>query len=149
MALTAIFHFEPRDWMNAGAPIDLRNAIRRDDGPESEGCWIDYLADTGDSPRLVWQLAYLLQQRSLKGYVNDVDQAQLLAHAPGGAVRELPRGAMLVRGGDTAYPIATRRRLLERVRAPYIWARQDLAGTAADPALDPPVALLGIPGNHD
>src|SRR6185295_11265900 len=86
IVLSAVLHLELRDWMNAGEPIDLRNAIvpaagaAGAAGKESAGCWIDYLSDTGDSARLVWQLAYLLQQPSLEVHVSDADQDRLVAH---------------------------------------------------------------------
>src|SRR5437588_234572 len=57
IAITALFKFDPRDWMTPGPPIDLTAATTPAAGEESEGCWIDYLSDTGDSPRLVYQLA--------------------------------------------------------------------------------------------
>ncbi len=121
IALSAMFKFDPRDWMTAHT-IDLHD--RAIDG----ACWIDYLADTGDSPELVYRLARLLQQDEL---------------VVGG--ERLPRGVALVMGGDTAYPIATRRRLIQRVRAPFIWAFDELGKAEADPR----VRLLGVPGNHD
>lgn len=127
--------FDLRDWMTA-APIDLRGRSatcppgtaspgRNSDGEPSE-YWLDYFADTGDSPRLVYLLARLIQAEHV-----DV----------GG--RRLPRGRALIVGGDTGYPVADRITLVERVCAPFVWARQRIA--------NPPdgVALLAIPGNHD
>jgi hypothetical protein len=128
IVLSGLFDFDPRDWMAAGQAIDLRAAITGD------GCWIDYMADTGDSPRLVFQLAYLMQQKSLT--VADADHTFAL-----------PAASLLVMGGDTAYPVATRRRLVERIRAPFIWARRAL-GDRAVPE-EPARPLVGIPGNHD
>jgi len=118
--------FDLRDWMTA-APIDLRSpagVAPGDDDPTE--CWLDFFADTGDSPRLVYWLARLIQAEHL-----DV----------GG--RRLPRGRALLLGGDTGYPVADRVTLVERVCAPFVWARQRVA--------NPPdrVALLAIPGNHD
>src|SRR5690348_6924958 len=65
IVVSSISDFDPRDWMSPGEPIVLTTgAIVPAAGQEPEGAWIDFLADTGDSPRLVFQLAYLLQQSS-------------------------------------------------------------------------------------
>jgi hypothetical protein len=50
--------FDLRDWVTPNT-IDVE--IPDDD----DECWIDFLADTGDSPRLVYRLAQLLQRSSL------------------------------------------------------------------------------------
>src|SRR4051812_7387006 len=62
IAISAIYDFDPRDWMRPEA-TDLTN-LASDDG----AAWIDFVADSGDSPRLVYQLAYLLQQDRLTVY---------------------------------------------------------------------------------
>lgn len=137
IAISSVFDFDPRDWMSPGEPILLDDpALQEADG----SLWIDFLADSGDSPRLVYQLAYLLQQPSLEVRVKEGDQHFCLD-------QPLPRGRALIFGGDTSYPIASRRRLLERIRAPFIWARQELARRGLLSQLN--VTLLGIPGNHD
>lgn len=144
IGISAIFSFDPRDWMHAGEPLDLTDKSRCVDG----AFWFDFVADSGDSARLVYQLAYLLQQPTLEVRAEKDGLLYPLSE-------RLPRGVALVFGGDTAYPIATRRRLLERIRAPFIWAKHDLAKHAhveqAHGAAHTPsdVYLLGIPGNHD
>ncbi len=60
-----------------------------------------------------------------------------------GAVRELPRGDILMWGGDTAYPVATADEIHRRVVQPY----NEVLRLA--PAPRPARVLLGIPGNHD
>ena len=136
MLVSAASEFDPRDWMSPGAPIELDDETLQDDG----ALWLDFLADTGDSPRLVYQIAYLLQQPSLAVFDRAGTDLKPLA-------KPLPQGRVLVFGGDTSYPIATRRRLLERVRAPFIWARRDLRDRGL--LSERKVHLLGIPGNHD
>ena len=126
IAISKLFDFNPQDWMSGDAPIDLTQLA------DGEACWIDYLSDTGDSPQLVYRLARLLQQPALT--------------LPGLAA-PLPQGAVLVLGGDTAYPIATRRQLLERMRAPFLWARRSLRAAGALSPRRP--VLLGVAGNHD
>lgn len=126
IALSGLYQSDPRDWMEAGPPVDLTD--------EADGeAWIDFVADTGDSPRLVYQLAYLLQQKQL---------------TVGG--RTLPRGRALVFGGDTAYPVADPARLVERILAPVQWARDRLRNEDGGAHFDERVVpILGIPGNHD
>ena len=55
----------------------------------------------------------------------------------------LPRGDILLFGGDTAYPVATGREILRRVVQPWNEVLQDV-GTGGRRRV-----LLGIPGNHD
>jgi hypothetical protein len=112
--------FDLRDWMSPGPLLSLGAS------PDTSEHWIDYLSDTGDSPRLVYLLASALYQPDLDG-----------------GDRRLPRGSLLLIGGDTAYPIADRMSLAERVQAPFVWAK-DGPVEAADRRL-----LFGVPGNHD
>src|SRR6185503_29756 len=156
MLLSGLFKIDTRDWMVANT-IDLRDQATTDDHGRP-CCWIDFLADTGDSARLVYQLAYLLQQPELE-VRNPL--APRGARDTGTLPAPLPRGVALIIGGDTAYPIATREQLVQRIRAPFLWARHDRE--AAEQAakrhdrpverraapVDPPVKLLAIPGNHD
>jgi hypothetical protein len=55
---------------------------------------------------------------------------------------ELPRGQVLLLGGDLAYPVATVREITRRLIVP--WNR--VLDTLAD---ESPRLLLGVPGNHD
>ncbi|MEZ4400768.1 MAG: hypothetical protein R3B06_12155 [Kofleriaceae bacterium] len=134
MVAASLTQADVRDWMDAGGPIDL-TALATDDQP----MWLDFLADTGDSPLLVYRLAYLLQQATLD--VVDGRGAPLPAR--------LPRGQALVIGGDTAYPVADHTALLERVRAPFVWARQQLRADGQGADLPRDVPIVAIPGNHD
>ena len=142
--MSGLFKVDNRDWMVANT-IDLRSCATDDAAAPGEPCcWIDFLADTGDSTRLVFQLAYLLQQPALE-VLAPVGADRV--HHGRTLERPLPRGCALIIGGDTAYPIATRDQLVQRLRAPFVWARRALGDGAAP--LEPPVKLLAIPGNHD
>lgn len=97
---------------------DLTQCIK----PDAEGAvWIDYVADLGDG----FDAAFLLVQPSI---------------TVGG--KQLPRGSLLIFGGDEAYPHAGRDEYTIKVRKPYSFASPDVAGRD-------PVPLLAVPGNHD
>jgi hypothetical protein len=170
--------FDIRDWMSAspippprGEPVAAEEPAAAEEPPadpppqqdgEPAECWLDYVSDTGDAPRLVYRLAYLLQQDELP--VEPLDDApepppfwrwlrrpRTTVPAPGNAsvtVRTLPRGSVLLIGGDTAYPVADEPSLNERVRAPFVWARERLAreGKLVEATR---VRLYGLPANHD
>jgi hypothetical protein len=136
--LSSVAKVDLRTWMTAGEVVDLTQEIVGDRGEPC--CYIDFLADSGDSQRLVYQLARLLKQ----------EQLTVTSWQDGKEVIErLPRGSLLVIGGDTAYPIATHRRLLERIRAPFKWAHDGLADAEKRALERRPVSLLAVPGNHD
>jgi hypothetical protein len=135
IVLSSLVKIDLRNWMTAGSVIDLAPRAEND-----EPYYIDFLADTGDSQRLVYQLARLLKQERLevKRWENGEENSTFL-----------PRGSLLVLGGDTAYPIATHRRLIERVRAPFHWAHDELTDAQKAELERQPVTLLAVPGNHD
>ena len=66
-----------------------------------EPVWIDYVSDLGDGFDATYAIAYLLAQRSLK--VDD---------------HELPRGSVVVMGGDEVYLYATTQDYVLRMRHP-------------------------------
>jgi hypothetical protein len=88
--------------------------------------WIDYVADLGDGFDATYAIAYLLAQRSIA----------IEGHPP------LPRGEILIMGGDEVYPTAKREDYIVKLRKPYGFAFPDIAEGE-----HPPVLLL--PGNHD
>jgi hypothetical protein len=101
---------------------DLTQCIKTD----AEGAvWIDYVADLGDGFDATYAIAFLLAQPSIQ-----VDG------------KNLPRGSLLIFGGDEAYPHAGREEYTRKIRKPYSFASPDLAGCD-------PVPLLAVPGNHD
>ncbi len=103
-----------------GNLIDLTDVS----GPR-EDFWFDYTADIGDGFDATYTVAALMAQDALV-----VD----------GADQPLPRGSMLVLGGDEVYPTASSKAYDDRMVGPY---------RAALPAADPQPLLLALPGNHD
>ena len=109
-----------------GGYLDQREIFAsRDQGvfehDQDEELWLDYVADIGDGFNATYSIAYLLAQHRL-----EVDGERL------------PRGSVLVMGGDEVYPAANWREYEHRMKGPY---------EAANPAS--PVSLYAIPGNHD
>jgi hypothetical protein len=125
-----------------GAYADQREvqaALAREVDPCSyvdEGeIWIDYVSDLGDGFDSTYTVAWLLAQ----------DRLQLREPAAGGGegkVHDLPRGRVLVMGGDQVYPTASREEYTNRMSGPYE------AALPCRPADDHP-DLYAIPGNHD
>ena len=98
------------------------------DAPRDE-LWLDFICDTGDGWNSTYAVAYAAAQRALR-----------VAHE-GGAI-DLPRGDVLVFGGDEVYPTPSREEYQRRLVAPYTAAFGD-----DEPAERPHV--YAIPGNHD
>jgi hypothetical protein len=92
--------------------------------------WLDFLADTGDG----WDSTYAMAQL--------VTQADL---NPAGAPAALPRGQILVLGGDLVYPTASPDSYDDRFLHPF---EEALATAPAAAKADMP-DLYAIPGNHD
>ncbi|KAB2904945.1 MAG: hypothetical protein F9K40_06795, partial [Kofleriaceae bacterium] len=127
--------FDLRDWMTAeprGIALHHEGQPRPEDDTGDGAYWFDFVADTGDAPALVYCLGRALQRKELV-----VEQ--------GGKRVTLPRGRMLVVGGDTAYPVADKTALCERWQAPLVWASRQ--PDSARPAS--PLPVFAIPGNHD
>ncbi|HEX6391107.1 MAG TPA: metallophosphoesterase, partial [Solirubrobacteraceae bacterium] len=87
--------------------------------------WIDYLSDTGDGWEATYTMAWLLAQESL-----DFDG------------EALPRGRVLLLGGDQVYPTAEPVAYEDRFIGPFA------AALPKTDAIDKP-DLYAIPGNHD
>jgi len=88
-------------------------------------CWFDFVADLGDGFDATYTIASLLAEESLTPQRTD---------------RVLPRGSLLVLGGDEVYPTASAEAYEDRMTGPY---------RAAFPHADQPPTLLALPGNHD
>jgi hypothetical protein len=127
-----------RDWMRAEDAPHFLDRVSRVLGAASGGdslaerlgrpVWIDFVADTGDDHDLSRAVARMLFA------------TYALADGEGCT---LPRGDVLIFGGDTAYPAATGPELERRLLRPWNGVLQE-AGEG-----DRPRVLLGIPGNHD
>ncbi|MGD9905258.1 MAG: hypothetical protein AB7U83_17460 [Vicinamibacterales bacterium] len=101
----------------------------RRDAPRDD-IWIDFTCDTGDGFNSTYAVAYAMAQPSLT-----VD-------GPDGAPVTLPRGDLLVFGGDEVYPTPSREEYQRRLVAPYTAAFGD-----DEPEERPHV--YAVPGNHD
>lgn len=107
----------------AGEPADADGIY---DYSAGDTMWIDYIADTGDGWDSTYSIAYYASQPELK---------------PQGIDQPIPRGEILIFGGDEVYPTASRQVYRERLIGPFETA---LART------DPPNPhVFAIPGNHD
>jgi hypothetical protein len=139
LAVTAASNqLDLRDWMRPERPQTLLDRVGSVLNASPDGAslaerlgrevWIDFVADTGDD-------------HDLSGAVGRMLFAEYTL--TGSEPRTLPRGDVLMFGGDTAYPAATAHELERRLLQP--WNRV-IAGTAED---DRRRVLLAIPGNHD
>jgi hypothetical protein len=97
-----------------------------DDWPDGGELWMDYAADTGDGFNATYSVAYLLAQPSLT-----VDG------------HELPRGEVLVLGGDQVYPTASGQQYEDRFKGPF------RAALPERPVGGPAPRLYAVAGNHD
>ncbi|MCU7724181.1 metallophosphoesterase [Actinoplanes sp. KI2] len=88
--------------------------------------WLDYVADLGDGFHSTYSVAWLLAQRQL---TLDGD--------------ELPRGRLLLMGGDQVYPLASGDAYENRMKGPY------RAALPEPPPDQPRPTLFALPGNHD
>lgn len=94
--------------------------------PDTTGdCWFDYVSDLGDGFDATYTIASLLAEESL---------------TPHGSEGPLPRGSMLVLGGDEVYPTASAEAYEDRMTGPY---------RAAFPYAEKSPLLIALPGNHD
>ena len=104
--------------------------------PDAEGgLWWDHVADLGDGFDPTYTVAMLLAADRL-----DVDGPSG-SQAPPDPLT-LPRGRLLVLGGDQVYPTPSSPAYEDRMKGPY---RAALGPGAADPA---PI-MVALPGNHD
>lgn len=98
------------------------------DFTDNETLWIDYVSDMGAGWNSSYSVAYLLGRQKL-----DIKQ--------GATNHELPRGNILVMGGDQVYPTPSWKDYNDRLKAPY---RCSLPYVSQNQP-----SLLAIPGNHD
>ena len=132
---------DTRDWMRPERPHELLGHAGRvlkapvSDAPTlverlGRPLWIDFVADTGDD-------------RDVSASVARLVFAEYARAGEGPESEILPRGDLLLFGGDTAYPVSTGREILRRVIQPWNEVLQEI-GTGGRRRV-----LLGIPGNHD
>jgi hypothetical protein len=126
---------DSRDWMRPNAPEDLLASAARvlkvnEHAPSlaealDRPIFIDFVADTGDDRDVSAAVGKMISQT----YTIDG--------------RVLPRGDMLVFGGDVSYPVATAEEIHHRLIMPWNESLRELRSSQ-----DRRV-LLGVPGNHD
>jgi hypothetical protein len=100
------------------------------DYSERPELWLDYVADVADGFDATMSVASVLAWEKVH-----------VAEPADGLTHDLPRGDVLVMGGDQVYPTADYPTYRDRLIGPY---------RAARPAEgDRPADLFAIPGNHD
>jgi len=100
------------------------------DYSDKKEVWFDYLADLGDGFDSTYTLARLLAKEELT--IKDKASDKII-----------PRGDLLIMGGDQVYPVASRQGYLNRLTGPYNIA---FPLNQNDPKAP---HLYAIPGNHD
>lgn len=104
--------------------------------------WLDFAADLGDGFDATTTVATLLAAPELT-----VDGPPGPDGTPG-PPRTLPRGHVLVMGGDEVYPAASARAYEDRTLGPYASALPaPRPGEPRDATTEP--TLVAVPGNHD
>jgi hypothetical protein len=124
VGLTSVFgsFLDKRELQARKAPTVDHTYAARDE------VWIDYTADTGDGFPATMTVAAHLARRSLDVGIDGVEQ-------------ELPRGDILVLGGDEVYPGASAKDYENRLEGPF---RAALPWTVGQHP-----AMYAVPGNHD
>ncbi|GGK20371.1 hypothetical protein GCM10010124_11230 [Pilimelia terevasa] len=107
--------------LQSALPADVYDEM----GADGE-LWLDYVADLGDGFDATYSVAYLLAQPALTV-----------------AGEELPRGRVLLMGGDQVYPTASADAYEDRFRGPY------RAALPTAPRTGPQPTIYAVPGNHD
>lgn len=107
----------------------LKPAKSFDDWKDHDHIWVDYVADLGDGWDSTYSIAWCLAQ--IKQTIGIKDKKM-----------DLPRGDILVMGGDQVYPFASAEAYKRRLVRPY------QAALPCTPKGKHPT-VFAIPGNHD
>lgn len=136
----AVESVDTRDWMRAddsGSLLERASGILRAQAAGNSlvermgrDVWIDFVADTGDDHDISAAVGRMVAGT----YSYDSDLGTL----------RLPRGDVLLFGGDIAYPVATADEIHRRLTQPWNRALRDASTSGRNRRL-----LLGVPGNHD
>jgi Calcineurin-like phosphoesterase len=129
---------DSRDWMRPEEAASLLNRVGQVLGASTSGgslterlgreVWIDFVADTGDD----YDVSLAVARMIFAEYAFSGDEP-----------RHLPRGDLLVFGGDVAYPDSSVGEIQRRLLHPWNTALHDTVEEGRSRV------LLGIPGNHD
>lgn len=103
---------------------------------EGNEVWVDFVADLGDGFEPTFSVAHAVAQEELHLPVSPVSPDSPDAPA-------LPRGHVLIFGGDEIYPFASRPKYENQLVGPYSLAARCVSGWSGSPL------LFAIPGNHD
>ena len=109
---------------------DTPNGPREDRQHERDEIWLDFICDTGEGWNPTYGIAYAASQPRLS--VKDGK----------GGMHDLPRGDVLVFGGDEVYPTPSREEYQRRLIVPFSKAYGE------QPTQERP-HVFAIPGNHD
>ncbi|HEY7223800.1 MAG TPA: metallophosphoesterase [Micromonosporaceae bacterium] len=126
-------YLDKREQQNSFSDAAYREDIDRDE------LWLDYAADSGDGFHATYAVAYSLgrDQLAVKGIARrrrrSLRSEQLV----------LPRGHVLVLGGDEVYPTPSPANYDDKLRGPFHAALPDVP-----PGQERPT-LYALPGNHD
>ena len=130
VGLSSVFaDYADRREVQAALPATALTLAPDGDG----GMWLDHVADLGDGFDPTYTVARLLAADAV-----EVDPPEGTQGAP----LHLPRGRLLVLGGDEVYPTPSSTGYEDRTKGPY---RAALPPGAVDPA----PFLVALPGNHD
>ena len=134
VVLSSVFaDYADRREVQAALPASTLTLVPDADG----GLWLDHVADLGDGFDPTYTVALLLAADAL-----DVDPPPADTGGEGAAPLRLPRGRLLVLGGDQVYPTPSSTAYEDRLKGPY---RAALGPGAVDPA----PLMVALPGNHD
>ncbi|HET9654841.1 MAG TPA: hypothetical protein VFP72_05780 [Kineosporiaceae bacterium] len=116
--------------------------------PDADGgAWVDFVADLGDGFDPTFTVACLIARHELEVHPPQPDHPG----AAGGDPLRLPRGGLLVLGGDEVYPTPSAIGYEDRTTGPYRAALL-AAGPPPGPVTGQSPAgpmLVALPGNHD
>ena len=125
-------YLDKREMQGAFSPESFESGGR-------DGIWFDYVADTGDGFNATYAIARQLALDTIKA---------------GG--ESLPRGQVLIMGGDQVYPTPSPAAYDERLKGPYRAALPPVPEGSPEAEEDPAVPsgqpaprLYALPGNHD
>jgi len=133
--LSSLNQFRNRDGRES-LPLPLTVIDRSQRQTEEGDFWFDFIADTGDGGNATYAVAH----------------TALADQLVGDAGQTLPRGELLVLGGDLAYPSASSLEYRYRFTEMFEAALPDQAGyNEAGKALvrGQPFTLVALPQNHD
>ncbi|WKA26381.1 metallophosphoesterase [Bradyrhizobium roseum] len=122
LIVAALDTVDPKKHMERATAL-LPDLSRNGDGP----VWFDFVADLGDGFDSTFAVASVLAKKEWKF-----------------ETETLPRGQLLIMGGDEVYPLANAQTYRNQLWQPYSWAFPD-----HDQNDDRGVPLFAIPGNHD